>query len=137
MATAGYSETPLVKKLGIKPGFKLCIIDSPENYWALLGELPSNVHIRELGAGPFDFIHIFVKDKARLEAWMGALKERMLPSGMIWVSWPKKSSKVATDLNENSVRDIALQSGLVDTKVAAVDDTWSGLKLVIRLRDRS
>jgi hypothetical protein len=123
--------------LGIKPGFKLCIIDPPQNYWALLGELPANVDVGELDTGRFDFIHVFVKDKARLEVWMGALKEHMLPAGMIWVSWPKRSSKVATDLNENVVRDLALHSGLVDVKVAAVDETWSGLKLVIRLKDRS
>jgi hypothetical protein len=134
--TAGYSGTPLVRKLGIKAGFKMCVIDPPQNYWHLLADLPENVSVGEPGEGAFDLIHIFATDKAQLEAQMGTLKQYILPAGMIWVSWPKKSSKVATNLNENLIRDLALKSGLVDTKVCAVDETWSGLKLVIRLRDR-
>ena len=133
---AGYSGTPLVRKLGIKAGFKMRVIDPPPNYWDLLGTLPDNVSIGEPDEGRFDFIHVFVADRARLEEQLGELRARIAPAGMIWVSWPKKSSQVATDLSEPIIRDLALGSGLVDVKVCAVDNTWSGLKLVIRLRDR-
>jgi len=134
---AGYSGTPLVHKLGIKAGFKMRVIDPPPNYWDLLGTLPDNVSIGEPDEGRFDFIHVFVADRARLEEQLGELRARIAPAGMIWVSWPKKSSQVATDLSEPIIRDLALGSGLVDVKVCAVDAIWSGLKLVIRLRDRS
>ena len=134
--TRGYSGTPLIRKLGIKAGYKICVIDQPPNYWELLGDLPEQVSIRELGAGSFDFIHIFAGGRAQLERQMQALKASIVPAGMIWVSWPKKASKVPTDLTGNVVRELALGSGLVDTKVCAVDDTWSGLKLVIPLKDR-
>ncbi len=134
--TAGYSGTPLIRKLGIKAGFKMCVIDPPEDYWDLLGDLPANVSVRELKEGAFDFVHVFARDKAGFEGRLKTFRERIVPSGMIWVSWPKKSSKVATDLSENVVRDLALANGLVDIKVCAVDETWSGLKLVIRLKDR-
>ncbi len=136
----GYSEAPLARKLGIKAGIKrikLRVIDPPANYWDLLGPLPDNVSIAEPDEGRFDFIHVFVTDKAQLEEQLGELRARIVPAGMIWVSWPKKSSRVATDLSESIIRDLALSSGLVDVKVCAVDATWSGLKLVIRLRDRS
>jgi len=134
---AGYSGTPLVHKLGIKAGFKMRVIDPPPNYWDLLGTLPDNVSIGEPDEGRFDFIHVFVADRARLEEQLGELRARIAPAGMIWVSWPKKSSQVATDLSEPIIRDLALGSGLVDVKVCAIDAIWSGLKLVIRLRDRS
>ncbi len=134
---AGYSGTPLVRKLGIKAGFKLWVIDPPPNYWDLLGALPDNVSIGEPDEGRFDFIHIFATDRARLAERLGELRARIAPAGMIWVSWPKKSSQVATDLSEPLIRDLALRGGLVDVKVCAVDNTWSGLKLVIRLRDRA
>ena len=135
--TSGYSGTPLKQKLGIKPGYRMCVIGAPDNYWDLLGDLPEDVSVRALGQGAFDFIHLFAKDRAQLEAQMPTLRESIVPNGMLWVSWPKKASKVATDLSENVVRDLALKNRLVDVKVAAVDDTWSGLKLVIRLRDRA
>ncbi len=134
---AGYSGTPLVRKLGIKAGFKLWVIDPPPGYWDLLGPLPDNVSIGAPDEGRFDFVHVFVTDRARLEGQLGELRARIAPAGMIWVSWPKKSSQVATDLSEPTIRDLALRSGLVDVKVCAVDAIWSGLKLVIRLRDRS
>ena len=134
---AGYSGTPLVRKLGIKAGFKLWVIDPPPNYWDLLGTLPDDVSIGGPDEGRFDFIHVFVTDRARLEEQLGGLRARIVPAGMIWVSWPKKSSRVATDLSEPIIRDLALSSGLVDVKVCAVDAVWSALKLVIRLRDRS
>ena len=133
---AGYSGTPLVRKLGIKAGFKLWVIEPPLDYWDLLGTLPDDVSIGRPDGGPFDFIHVFVTNGAQLEEQLGVLRARIVPAGMIWVSWPKKLSHVATDLNETIIRDLALRSGLVDVKVCAVDATWSGLKLVIRLRDR-
>jgi len=133
---AGYSGTPLVRKLGIKAGFKMWVIDPPPNYWDLLGALPDNVSIGQPDEGPFDFIHVFVTDRAWLEEQLGELRACIVPAGMIWVSWPKKSSQAATDLSEPIIRDLALRSGLVDVKVCAVDAIWSGLKLVIRLRDR-
>ncbi len=133
---AGYSGTPLVRKLGIKAGFKLWVIGPPPNYWELLGTLPDHVSIGEPDEGPFDFVHVFVTGRVQLEEQLGRLKARLVPAGMIWVSWPKKSSQVTTDLSEPIIRDLALKSGLVDVKVCAVDRIWSGLKLVIRLRDR-
>jgi hypothetical protein len=133
---AGYSATPLVRKLGIKPGFKMCVINPPDHYWQLLGDLPDYVSVRQLSEGSFDLIHFFTQDKAQLEARMSELRGCITPAGMIWVFWPKKASGVVSDVNENVVRDLALKNGLVDVKVAAVDDIWSGLKLVIRLRDR-
>ena len=135
--TSGYSGTPLKRKLGIKPGYRICVIDPPGNYWDLLGELPEDVSVRQLGLGSLDFIHVFARDRAQLAERIPTLRDRIVPNGMIWVSWPKKASKVATDLSENVVRDLALKNRLVDVKVAAVDNTWSGLKLVIRLKDRA
>ena len=134
---AGYSGTPLVRKLGIKAGFKIWVIDPPPDYWDLLGPLPDNVSVGGPDERRLDFIHLFVTDRARLEAQLGELRAHIAPAGMIWVSWPKKSSRMATDLSEAVIRDLALAGGLVDVKVCAVDATWSGLKLVIRLRDRS
>jgi hypothetical protein len=133
---SGYSKTPLVKKLGIKPGFRICVIDPPSAYWDLLGPLPEHVSVYQPGAVGLDLIHVFARDKRQLEARIGVLRESIAPAGMLWVSWPKKSARVATDLDENVIRDLALANGLVDTKVAAVDETWSGLKLVIRVKDR-
>jgi hypothetical protein len=133
---SGYSKTPLVKKLGIKAGFKMSVIDPPPNYWDLLGPLPELVSIHEPGEDGLDAIHVFVREKQQIEDRIGVFRESMAQTGMIWVSWPKKSSRVATDLDENVIRDLALKNGLVDTKVCAVDETWSGLKLVIRLKDR-
>jgi hypothetical protein len=134
---AGYSKTPLIKKLGIEAGFKMCVIDPPPNYWDLLGPLPERVSAHDPGADGLDVIHVFVRERQQIEAQIRVLRERIAPAGMIWVSWPKKSARAATDLDENVIRDLALKNGLVDTKVCAVDETWSGLKLVIRLKDRS
>jgi hypothetical protein len=133
---AGYAGTPLGMKLGIKDGMAMALVDPPDNYWELVGDLPEDASVLPVGEGPFDFIHIFVKDRARLEGLLGELRGQIVPYGMIWVSWPKGSSRVPTNLDENSVRQLALASGLVDVKVCAVDETWSALKLVIRLRDR-
>ncbi|WP_020400109.1 DUF3052 family protein [Kordiimonas gwangyangensis] len=127
--TAGYSGTPLIKKLGIKEGFRLRLEHAPEQYSDLLGPLPIGT---EEAARECDFIHAFYKERAlfadEIESLMGAIKR----DGMIWISWPKKASKVPTDMTEDVVREVALPLGLVDVKVCAVDEVWSGLKLVIR-----
>jgi hypothetical protein len=135
---AGYSKRSLVQKLGIKAGFKLMLLNPPENYEATLGTLPENVTVLiALDQGPFDFVHFFTKDKDTLEDQFPNLKQALVSNGMLWISWPKASSKVDTDLKEGVVRDIGLANGLVDVKVAAIDETWSGLKFVYRLKDRS
>lgn len=133
---AGYSKTPLVKKLGIKLGFKIHFANPPDNLQSLLGELPEKTTtIVELN-GPVDYIHFFTKSKDELRTQFPILKAALAQNGLLWISWPKKASKVTTDLNENIVRDIGLQNGLVDVKVCAVDEIWSGLKFVYRLKDR-
>lgn len=128
----------MVRKLGIKPGFTMAVVGAPEDYWDLLGPLPEEVAVRSLDAADveFDFIHVFAKERAALAARLKGLRRRIVPAGMIWLSWPKKASGVATDLDGNRVRELGLAAGLVDTKVCAVDETWSGLKFVIRLADR-
>ncbi len=133
---AGYSKTPLVKKLGIKLGFKIHFANPPDNLQFLLGELPEKTTtIVELN-GPVDYIHLFTKSKDELQTQFPILKAALAQNGLLWISWPKKASKVMTDLDENIVRDIGLQNGLVDVKVCAVDEIWSGLKFVYRLKDR-
>lgn len=132
----GYSGRPLVEKLGIKAGDRVSVIHAPAHYLVLLGKLPEGVTVKKQLRGQFDFIHIFVQQHQALVQRLPQLKATLQPAGMIWVSWPKKSSGVVTDLDENSIRAAALASGLVDVKVCAVDDIWSGLKLVRRLRDR-
>ena len=132
--TAGYSGTPLVDKLGIKPGSKLQFVGAPANLPMLLGSLPAGA--RSVGSGAIDLAMLFVKSKSELENRFGALRDRLESDGILWVSWPKKASGVATDLSEDVVRKVGLVGGLVDVKVCAVDETWSGLKFVRRLRDR-
>lgn len=126
----------MIDKLGLKSGFKARIINSPPHYFDLLGRLPPNIKIADNSETACDFIHFFTKDKSELEAGFPALKQSMAYTGMLWISWPKKSSKVPTDLNENIIREIGLANGLVDVKVCAVDDIWSGLKFVYRVKDR-
>ena len=133
---AGYSKKSLVEKLGIKDGFTISIVGAPRNYATTLGELPSGVKQRKKLEGPFDFLQFFCSKRSRLEDNFPTLKEALSPSGMLWVSWPKGSSGVPTDLTENVVREIGLRNGLVDVKVCAIDATWSGLKFVFRLKDR-
>lgn len=133
---AGYSARSLVDKLGIKAGHKLCILNAPSGYDKTLGPLPPGAtRLSKLSAN-LDFIHFFTKSKSDLEKALPGMRASLVANGMIWVSWPKGASKVATDLNENIVRELALKNKLVDVKVAAVDDVWSGLKLVIRVKDR-
>ncbi|NVJ98849.1 MAG: DUF3052 family protein [Alphaproteobacteria bacterium] len=127
--TAGYSGTPLIKKLGIKDGFVIRTLHAPDHYGTLLGPLPVGV---TTSGTPCDFIHSFYTERALFEAELKSLMEILERNGMIWISWPKKTAKVPTDMTEGVVREVALPLGLVDVKVCAVDEIWSGLKLVIR-----
>ncbi|HJX28001.1 MAG TPA: DUF3052 domain-containing protein [Thermoanaerobaculia bacterium] len=129
---AGYSGTPLTKKLGIKEGSTLLLLDAPDDYLALLGPLPEAVEIVPQVSNSTDLVHVFSTRREDLEETLLALRAQIKPTATIWVSWPKKSSKVPTDITEDTIRYIALPLGLVDVKVCAVDDVWSGLKLVIR-----
>ena len=133
---AGYSKKSLVEKLGIKEGFAIAILGAPVNYAATLGRLPAGVTHATKMKGPLDFIQFFSSRRSHLDEQFPKLKASLSPSGMLWVSWPKGSSGVPTDLTENVVRDIGLTNGLVDVKVCAVDEVWSGLKFVYRIKDR-
>jgi len=133
---AGYSGTPLIKKLGIKPGSNVVFVNAPSGYTAAL-DLPPDVITNPRSGKPLDFAQLFVKNESELRRKFSSYAERLNASGMLWVSWPKKNSGVATDLSENVVRDIGLAAGLVDVKVCAVDEVWSGLKFVFRLKDRA
>mgnify|MGYP003441723768 CR=1 FL=1 len=133
---AGYSQKSLLDKLGIKDGFTVLFIHPPENYFDLLGKLPPNLEEKKQMNGEFDFIHFFTEGKKELATTLPKLKKVLKQTGMIWVSWPKGASKIKTDVNENTVRELALNLGLVDVKVCAVDEIWSGLKLVIRKENR-
>lgn len=129
---AGYSGTPLAKKLGIKPGTAVCAVNAPDNYRDLLDPLPADVTFANDVAQRASFVHVFTLARADLLAALERIRPMLATDGMIWVSWPKKASKVATDITEDTIRAVALPMGLVDIKVCAVDATWSGLKLVIR-----
>lgn len=134
--TAGYSGTPLIKKLGIKAGMRVRFVAAPDDYANLLGTLPDAVVIGDEQTGQCDFIQFFTKSQADLLDQFPRLKQGLKSDGMLWVSWPKKASKVKTDVDENVIREIGLENGLVDVKVAAIDAVWSGLKFVYRLQDR-
>jgi hypothetical protein len=133
---AGYSPRALADKLGIKPGSSLLLVRPPEGYATTLGALPPGVRLEARLRAGLDVVHVFVLRRAELLRGVGAWREAIFPAGALWVSWPKKAAKVATDLTEDVVREVALQSGLVDIKVCAVDPTWSGLKLVVPVKDR-
>jgi hypothetical protein len=129
---AGYSKTSLAKKLGIEEGSRVFVVDAPKNYRALLEPLPASVKfVSKLGAS-IHIVHVFVTKKSELARALARYRKAIDPDAMVWVSWPKKSANVPTDVTEGVVREIALPLGFVDVKVCAVDDTWSGLKLVIR-----
>lgn len=138
MNTAGYSGTLLIKKLGIKPGQRVCILNSPNNYPRTLGPLPGGVElVNRLNKNhTLDLIQYFSLQAKQLQAKFPELKAALAYDGILWISWPKKSSKVESDLDENLIRDFGLALGLVDVKVAAVDEIWSGLKFVYRLGNR-
>jgi hypothetical protein len=135
-ALYGYSGTPLAKKLGIKNGFHISLINAPEYYLRLFTDLPANLYFENEEVKDIDLIHFFTKSRDDYETLLPVLKSRIKPNGIIWVSWPKKASKIPTYITEDIIRNFALQTGLVDIKVCAVDDIWSGLKLVIPVKDR-
>jgi hypothetical protein len=129
---AGYSGTPLAAKLGIKAGSSVFAVNAPANYESLLAPMPADVGFERKLSPSVDLIHLFTKSAAEMDAKLRVWRPAMKPDGTIWISWPKKASKVPTDITEDVIREIALPLGLVDVKVCAVDETWSGLKLVVR-----
>jgi hypothetical protein len=133
---AGYSGTPLPKKLGIKENFRVTFVDLPADVRLELREALRVCEMASDARSPLDFAMLFVKTQAELKKRFPRTAKQLAPAGMLWVSWPKKASGVATDLDENVVRGIGLDAGLVDVKVCAVSEVWSGLKLVIRVKDR-
>jgi len=133
---AGYSGTPLAKKLGIKSGFHINLVNAPDYYFNLFEDLPPDLVFESPDGGKKDLIHFFTKQENEFTSTLRVLKDQIKPNGIIWISWPKKSSKVVTDITEDTIRNYALKIGLVDIKVCAVDEIWSGLKLVIPVKDR-
>jgi Protein of unknown function (DUF3052) len=133
----GYSGTPLPKKLGIKDGHRACLINAPAEVRTDLDSALAKCKIVNDDAADLDFVMIFTKARAELEAKFKRMTKSLAPAGMLWISWPKKSSGIATDVNENIVRETGLGAGLVDVKVCAVTEVWSGLKFVRRLKDRN
>jgi hypothetical protein len=136
METIGYSGTSLAKKLGIKPPLKVLTINAPKEYKSWLGALPAGVTLATKVKKPIEAAHIFTSESAFLDATLSKLRNELRQDGFVWVSWPKKSSKVPTDITEDTIREIALPLGFVDIKVCAVSEVWSGLKLVIRKSER-
>ena len=131
--TAGYSGTPLTQKLGIKPGMSIAVLKAPPSLDAILGELPDRVRISRRLTGHRDLVLIFITRQVDLAARLSAMISAIAPNGMIWVAWPKRASRIETDMTEDVIREIVLPtSDLVDVKVCAIDHFWSGLKLVIR-----
>lgn len=134
---AGYSGTPLPKKLGIKAGNTILLLNAPPGFYNTLGDMPENVKSsNQPGKGPNDVILFFTRSRRQFEMELPRLRRFMAPACGLWICWPKQASKVATDITEDVVRSVALPAGLVDNKVCAVDDTWSGLRLVIRVENR-
>jgi hypothetical protein len=133
---SGYSGTPLAKKLGIKAWFHVKLLNAPPYYFDLFTDLPAGIDLTDAPCVKKDFIHFFTKSENEYIRTLPILKEQLKPNGMIWASWPKKPSKIVTDITENKIRDYAIEIGLVDIKVCAVDEIWSGLKLVIPVKDR-
>lgn len=134
--TAGYSGTPLAKKLGIKEGYTISVINAPKDYMSLFSDLPEHLEWVNSRKVKKNFIHYFTDDRTQLERDLPELKDEIVENGMIWISWPKKASNVPTDLDGNIVREVGLRNGLVDIKVCAVSEIWSGLKFVIPVKDR-
>ena len=133
---AGYSGTPLPQKLGIKPGLMVVTINAPANYRRLLGQIPDSVTFSERLKSGSSFVHLFTSRRSEMQKKMSILRDKISDNGAIWVSWPKKSSGISTDVTEDVIREIALPLGFVDIKVCAVDEIWSGLKLMIRRENR-
>ena len=133
---AGYSETPLPKKLGIKEQSRIAFVNAPKGFQSYLGPLPDGAQVVKTMTKPLDLILVFVTAERALARDFAKLSEKLVSNGMIWIAWPKKSSGVATDLSFDRVQRIGLDAGLVDVKICAIDETWSGLKFVFRLQDR-
>jgi hypothetical protein len=133
---AGYSGTPLPRKLGIKPDARVGLVAAPDGFGETLGSLPPGVSIRARVRGPLDVIVAFFVVRSALEKRLPALRRALEPAGGLWIAWPKRASGVETDVTEGVVRELGLAAGLVDNKVCAIDEVWSGLRLVYRLRDR-
>lgn len=136
MSTAGYSGTPLPRKLGIREGCRLLLAGTPAGFDAVLGDLPAGVELVEPTAGAVDVAILFALDRAAVRRELAPLAASLQPAGGLWVAWPKRSSGAVTDLDENGIRESGLAAGLVDNKVCAIDSTWSALRFVWRLRDR-
>lgn len=134
--TSGYSGKPLAQKMGIKGGQRILILNAPEGYDVMLGELPDGVENAHELSGLFDLIQYFASERDAYERDFPVLRDALTTAGMLWVSWPKKAAKMTTDLDENFIREFGLANGLVDVKIVAVDERWSGLKFVRRLKDR-
>jgi hypothetical protein len=130
------AQKPLTQKLGIRAGYRILVLNAPKDYRTILGELPKDAALLDELPGPFDLIHFFVQRRRELETEFPVLKGEISKSGGHWVSWPKVSSRVETDLNENIVRRTGLKNGLVDVKIASIDKIWTGLKFVYRMKDR-
>ncbi len=132
MATAGYSGTPLARKLGIAADARVRVVGAPQGYFDWLAPLPAGVRFDDAVSSATDVVHLFVDRRAELARLLDSTRGRIGPAAAVWVSWPKKASKVPTDITEDTIRELALPLGFVDVKVCAVSDVWSGLKLVIR-----
>ena len=130
--SAGYSGTPLAKKIGIGNGHRVWLVNAPANYKTLVSPLPDGVTFVSKASNTTDIAHVFTTKRREMEKTLRAARGTLKPDAAIWVSWPKKASKVATDITEDVIREVALPMGFVDVKVCAVDETWSGLKLVVR-----
>jgi hypothetical protein len=133
---AGYSGTTLPKKLGLRENQRIALVNAPAGFEKTLGVLPQNAHIVKRLNNPLDLVMLFVDQEKQLTKQFSSIVSKLTPNGMIWVAWPKKSSGVPTDLTFDRVQRIGLDSGLVDVKICAVDEVWSGLKFVIRVKDR-
>jgi hypothetical protein len=129
---AGYSGTPLAKKLGIRAGSRVVVINAPLNYAALLEPVPDGVHFDAKMSDTTDIVHAFCMRRTELEAGLQRWRHQIRADAMVWVSWPKKAAKLPTDITEDTIRTVALPLGFIDVKVCAVDEVWSGLKLVVR-----
>jgi hypothetical protein len=136
LTTSGYSATPLPRKLGIKEGLRVAVLSAPDGFDRTLGRLPDGVQVRRQARGTVDVILFFVTRRAELARRFPTMKRALEPDGGLWIAWPKKTSGVATDLAFEQVQEIGLGAGLVDNKVCAIDDTWSGLRFAYRLADR-
>ncbi len=133
---AGYSGTPLPKKLGIKPGMVVAIINEPDEFRALLEPLPDDVVFRSALRGNVDLVIAFFTQRSKLKTKLPALAKAIYPAGGLWLAWPKKASGVETDISGNDIRELGLAAGVVDIKVAAIDETWSGHRFAHRIKDR-